>query len=106
VSSWNDNGLRRFAWDNQKMFRTSYFPGLGWMLRKELWDELGPKWPKVRTNVLCLWMSSAYVGTVRCPGGTDVAPSLDADVGTVWHCHSQAHAVVATADGGVVCIGV
>ena len=48
VSSWNDNGLRRYAWDNKKMFRTSYFPGLGWMLRKELWDELGPKWPKVR----------------------------------------------------------
>lgn len=27
-------------------FRTSYFPGLGWMLRRELWLELGPKFPK------------------------------------------------------------
>ena len=26
-------------------FRTSYFPGLGWMLRRQLWLELGPKFP-------------------------------------------------------------
>ena len=27
-------------------FRTSYFPGLGWMLRRELWEELAPRWPR------------------------------------------------------------
>ena len=26
-------------------FRTSYFPGLGWMLRARLWRELSPHWP-------------------------------------------------------------
>lgn len=26
-------------------FRTSYFPGLGWMLRAKLWRELSPNWP-------------------------------------------------------------
>ena len=26
-------------------FRTSYFPGLGWMMRRQLWEELSPKWP-------------------------------------------------------------
>ena len=27
-------------------FRTSYFPGLGWMMRRELWAELSPKFPR------------------------------------------------------------
>jgi len=45
ISSWNDNGLNHFTWDTRRMFRTSYFPGLGWMLRRELWDELGPVFP-------------------------------------------------------------
>lgn len=26
--------------------RTSYFPGLGWMMRRQLWLEIGPVWPK------------------------------------------------------------
>lgn len=28
------------------LYRTDFFPGLGWMLTRELWDELGPKWPR------------------------------------------------------------
>lgn len=28
------------------LYRTDFFPGLGWMMTKELWDELGPKWPR------------------------------------------------------------
>ncbi|KAM4630456.1 alpha-1,3-mannosyl-glycoprotein 2-beta-N-acetylglucosaminyltransferase b [Polymixia lowei] len=27
------------------LYRTDFFPGLGWMLLKEMWDELEPKWP-------------------------------------------------------------
>ncbi|KAK9813769.1 hypothetical protein WJX73_008446 [Symbiochloris irregularis] len=46
ISTWNDNGLTYFNWDPQKLFRTSYFPGLGWMLRRELWLELGPRFPR------------------------------------------------------------
>lgn len=26
--------------------RTSYFPGLGWMMRRQLWLEVGPHWPQ------------------------------------------------------------
>ena len=37
VSSWNDNGFAPIAKDNTRLFRTNYFPGLGWMLRKQLW---------------------------------------------------------------------
>lgn len=27
------------------MFRSDFFPGLGWMITKKMWAELGPKWP-------------------------------------------------------------
>ncbi|XP_076013253.1 alpha-1,3-mannosyl-glycoprotein 2-beta-N-acetylglucosaminyltransferase b [Genypterus blacodes] len=47
VSAWNDNG--RDALVNpakaELLYRTDFFPGLGWMLLKEMWDELEPKWP-------------------------------------------------------------
>ena len=28
-------------------FRTSFFPGLGWMMRRELWLALGTQWPQL-----------------------------------------------------------
>ncbi len=46
ISTWNDNGLATHAQDSMRMFRTSYFPGLGWMMRRELWEEIGNNWPK------------------------------------------------------------
>ncbi|KAM9469480.1 alpha-1,3-mannosyl-glycoprotein 2-beta-N-acetylglucosaminyltransferase a [Clarias gariepinus] len=47
VSAWNDNGRDGYV-DPAKqslLYRTDFFPGLGWMLLKELWVELEPKWP-------------------------------------------------------------
>ncbi|XP_072226929.1 alpha-1,3-mannosyl-glycoprotein 2-beta-N-acetylglucosaminyltransferase b [Leuresthes tenuis] len=47
VSAWNDNGRDALV-DPSKaelLYRTDFFPGLGWMLLKEMWDELEPKWP-------------------------------------------------------------
>ncbi|XP_049606443.1 alpha-1,3-mannosyl-glycoprotein 2-beta-N-acetylglucosaminyltransferase b [Syngnathus scovelli] len=47
VSAWNDNGRDALV-DPSKtalLHRTDFFPGLGWMLLKELWEELEPKWP-------------------------------------------------------------
>lgn len=47
VSAWNDNGRDALV-DPAKaelLYRTDFFPGLGWMLLKEMWDELEPKWP-------------------------------------------------------------
>ncbi|XP_024518016.1 alpha-1,3-mannosyl-glycoprotein 2-beta-N-acetylglucosaminyltransferase-like [Selaginella moellendorffii] len=46
VSSWNDNGQRQFVQDPEALYRSDFFPGLGWMLKKSLWTELAPKWPK------------------------------------------------------------
>lgn len=47
VSAWNDNGRDALV-DASKaslLHRTDFFPGLGWMLLKDMWDELEPKWP-------------------------------------------------------------
>ncbi|KAJ3672338.1 hypothetical protein LUZ60_007059 [Juncus effusus] len=46
VSSWNDNGQKQFVYDSQALYRSDFFPGLGWMLMKSTWEELSPKWPK------------------------------------------------------------
>lgn len=46
VSSWNDNGQKQFVSDSYMLYRSDFFPGLGWMLTKSTWDELSPKWPK------------------------------------------------------------
>ncbi|XP_047321835.1 alpha-1,3-mannosyl-glycoprotein 2-beta-N-acetylglucosaminyltransferase [Impatiens glandulifera] len=46
VSSWNDNGQKQFVSDPYMLYRSDFFPGLGWMLTKSTWDELSPKWPK------------------------------------------------------------
>ncbi|KMZ57737.1 Alpha-1,3-mannosyl-glycoprotein 2-beta-N-acetylglucosaminyltransferase, family GT13 [Zostera marina] len=46
VSSWNDNGQKPFVYDSKTLYRSDFFPGLGWMLTKTIWNELSPKWPK------------------------------------------------------------
>jgi alpha-1,3-mannosyl-glycoprotein beta-1,2-N-acetylglucosaminyltransferase len=47
VSAWNDNGKAGLIepHENGKLYRSDFFPGLGWMMTKKLWRELGPKWP-------------------------------------------------------------
>ncbi|XP_062265451.1 alpha-1,3-mannosyl-glycoprotein 2-beta-N-acetylglucosaminyltransferase b isoform X1 [Platichthys flesus] len=47
VSAWNDNGRDALVDPSQAglLHRTDFFPGLGWMLLKNMWDELEPKWP-------------------------------------------------------------
>jgi len=45
ISSWNDNGFRQLVVDSKRLFRTSYFPGLGWMLRREFWNEIVNDFP-------------------------------------------------------------
>ncbi|XP_037034963.1 alpha-1,3-mannosyl-glycoprotein 2-beta-N-acetylglucosaminyltransferase [Bradysia coprophila] len=48
VSAWNDNGKVGNIDENASslLYRSDFFPGLGWMLTKELWTELSVKWPK------------------------------------------------------------
>ncbi|NWV76704.1 MGAT1 acetylglucosaminyltransferase, partial [Dasyornis broadbenti] len=47
VSAWNDNGKEAMVDPARAelLYRTDFFPGLGWLLLAELWDELEPKWP-------------------------------------------------------------
>jgi hypothetical protein len=46
ISSWNDNGFRTFELPKNLFVRSSYFPGLGWMLKRSLWvDELSGVFP-------------------------------------------------------------
>lgn len=47
VSAWNDNGRDGFVDPGKPnlLYRTDFFPGLGWMLLREVWEELEPKWP-------------------------------------------------------------
>jgi alpha-1,3-mannosyl-glycoprotein beta-1,2-N-acetylglucosaminyltransferase len=45
VSAWNDNGFGQFISDPARVVRSDFFPGLGWMLNRNQWDEWGQKWP-------------------------------------------------------------
>jgi len=48
VSAWNDNGKQGLIDEKaaDMLYRTDFFPGLGWMITKDLWDELEVKWPR------------------------------------------------------------
>ncbi|CAM9649000.1 unnamed protein product [Scytosiphon promiscuus] len=46
VSAWNDNGQARHVKDNEALFRSDFFPGLGWMLPRRVWEELADEWPE------------------------------------------------------------
>ncbi len=39
VSAWNDNGFADIVGDPYSLRRTSYFPGLGWLLTRKLYYE-------------------------------------------------------------------
>ncbi|KAM4021479.1 protein O-linked-mannose beta-1,2-N-acetylglucosaminyltransferase 1 isoform 2-T2 [Anomaloglossus baeobatrachus] len=46
ISAWNDQGYEHTAEDPSLLYRVETMPGLGWVLRKDLYkDELEPKWP-------------------------------------------------------------
>ncbi|KAE9550174.1 hypothetical protein FO519_006614 [Halicephalobus sp. NKZ332] len=67
ISAWNDNGAASLVdrAKSEKLYRTDFFPGLGWMLTSETWKELSAKWPEaywddwlrrqdVRQNRVCI----------------------------------------------------
>lgn len=45
ASAWNDNGIAGRVWDPSAVYRSDFSPGLGWMMKRKVWEELGPKWP-------------------------------------------------------------
>lgn len=62
VSAHNDIGRKDVATDPSRLFRTSFFPGLGWMLKKALWKELSPMWP---TDHFDWWLRSSAASRGR-----------------------------------------
>jgi alpha-1,3-mannosyl-glycoprotein beta-1,2-N-acetylglucosaminyltransferase len=65
VSAWNDNGYSNLVMDPRAAYRTEFFPGLGWMMEKSLWNEVRDRWavafwdefmrrPDVRQNRHCI----------------------------------------------------
>ncbi|CAH8344793.1 unnamed protein product [Eruca vesicaria subsp. sativa] len=63
ASSWNDNGQKQFVHDPYALYRSDFFPGLGWMLKRSTWDELSPKWPKAYPYIR-LSISMAIYGLI------------------------------------------
>lgn len=46
ISAWNDNGFNHLVLREDRLLRTSFFPGLGWMLARFAWiNSLKPDWP-------------------------------------------------------------
>ena len=45
VSAYNDHASDHNARDPLALRRTNFFPGLGWLITRELWVEIGTKWP-------------------------------------------------------------
>jgi len=46
ISAWNDNGFKGKVQDPYALARTEFFPGLGWMLPRQLYkNELEQQWP-------------------------------------------------------------
>ncbi|GAX13576.1 alpha-1,3-mannosyl-glycoprotein beta-1,2-N-acetylglucosaminyltransferase [Fistulifera solaris] len=47
VSAFNDNGYEGKVLQPDRVLRSDFFPGLGWMLTRKLWEEeLQHKWPQ------------------------------------------------------------
>eukprot|EP01059_Diplonema_ambulator_P011591 TRINITY_DN21590_c0_g1_i1.p1 TRINITY_DN21590_c0_g1~~TRINITY_DN21590_c0_g1_i1.p1 ORF type:complete len:465 (+),score=162.84 TRINITY_DN21590_c0_g1_i1:675-2069(+) len=46
VSAWNDNGKAELVQSSTALYRTDFFPGLGWMFARSFWEEFGPIWPQ------------------------------------------------------------
>ena len=45
ASSWNDHGQSKFVGDAAAVYRSDFFPGLGWMLTASTWASLTAAWP-------------------------------------------------------------
>lgn len=40
ISSWNDHGQAQFVRSDTQLYRSDFFPGLGWMLQKNTWHDI------------------------------------------------------------------
>jgi hypothetical protein len=44
ISAWNDNGFTGKVNDPTRVYRTHFFPGLGWLINKNIWTSIHDKW--------------------------------------------------------------
>eukprot|EP00112_Aurelia_sp_Birch-Aquarium-sp1_P025458 Seg846.7 transcript_id=Seg846.7/GoldUCD/mRNA.D3Y31 product="Protein O-linked-mannose beta-1 2-N-acetylglucosaminyltransferase 1" protein_id=Seg846.7/GoldUCD/D3Y31 len=63
VSAWNDQGYRHAVKDPAMLYRVETMPGLGWLLKRNLYkDELEPKWPGPTDHWdWDMWMRQDYI---------------------------------------------
>ena len=63
LSAWNDNGFKGHVKDPFALMRTEYFPGLGWLLPRALYEEeLEAQWPQSHWDH---WLRSFHVNKGR-----------------------------------------
>lgn len=73
ISAWNDNGQSQFVKDEKQLYRSDFFPGLGWMINKRIWDELYPIWPAaywddwLRYDIQTTMLFIKLLVTLFCP---------------------------------------
>jgi len=60
VSAWNDFGSAAAAVDTCRLQRSSYFPGLGFLLPRGAWLRLREVWPTAPTMGWDYWMRVAF----------------------------------------------
>ena len=60
VSAWNDAGFTFAVSDQCRLFRTTFFPGLGFMLPRHAWLKLREQWPSAPTMGWDYWMRTAF----------------------------------------------
>lgn len=60
VSAWNDNSLPGVSEDRCRLKRTSYFPGLGFLLPRVAWTTLRTWWTQSPTMGWDYWMRVAF----------------------------------------------
>ena len=60
ISAWNDFGFKGTAQDPCRLQRTSYFPGLGFLLKRQAWLRIRGEWPLAPTMGWDYWMRVAF----------------------------------------------
>jgi alpha-1,3-mannosyl-glycoprotein beta-1,2-N-acetylglucosaminyltransferase len=61
ASAWNDNGHEKVTRYRDVVKQTDFFPGLGWLCTRKLWNKLEPKWPKANWDWGVRNMKLGYV---------------------------------------------
>ncbi|CAK9001972.1 unnamed protein product [Durusdinium trenchii] len=60
ISGWNDFGFKGTASDPCRLLRTTYFPGLGFLLTRKAWLQIREEWPIAPTMGWDYWMRVAF----------------------------------------------